>query len=87
MLSLRPETIALLNDIESRIDPETEEDLAAQWKAFLYGESKEDIFHPRRKKTSPSGMPIPNININDALAELKADGTIDKIVAQYISAE
>jgi len=71
MLSLRPETIALLDDIESRIDPETEEDLAAQWKAFLYGESKEDIFHPRRKKTSLPGVPIPNININDALADVE----------------
>ena len=72
MLSLRPETIALLNDIESRIDPETEEDLTAQWKAFLYGESKEDIFHPRRKKTSQPGIPIPSININDALIDVEA---------------
>ena len=71
MLSLRPETIVLLNDIEARINPETEEDLAAQWKAFLYGESKEDIFHPCRKKTSLPGVPIPNININDALSDVE----------------
>lgn len=69
MLSLKPETLALLDDIEARIDPETEEDFAAQWKAFLYGESKEDIFRPCRKKLSQPSVPIPGININDALAD------------------
>ncbi len=71
MLSLKPETLALLDDIESRIDPETEEDFAAQWKTFLDGKSNEDIFRPRRKKTSLPGVPIPGININDALSDVE----------------
>ena len=71
MLSLRPETIALLDDIESRIDPETEEDFAAQWYAFLHGRSQTPTFSPCRKKKSEPGIPVPRININDALADVE----------------
>ena len=71
MLSLRPETTALLDDIESRIDPETEEDLAAQWYAFLHGKSQTTTFVPCRKKKSAPGVPVPFININDALADVE----------------
>ncbi len=69
MLTLKPETTALLDDIETRIDPETEDDFAAQWHDFLYGASQQDIFCPYRKKTSQPGVPVPAININDALAD------------------
>lgn len=71
MLSLRPETIALLDDIESRIDPETEDDFAAQWYAFLHGMSQTTTFSPCRKKKSTPGIPVPRININDALADVE----------------
>jgi hypothetical protein len=71
MLSLRPETIALLDDIESRIDPETEDDFATQWYAFLHGMSQTTTFSPCRKKKSEPGVPVPRININDALADVE----------------
>ncbi len=71
MIQLKPETIALLDDIESRIDPETEEDFAAQWRAFLYGQYGGEMFKPQRKKTSPPTVPIPAVNINDALADVE----------------
>ena len=71
MVSLHPETIALLNDIESRIDPETEEDFAAQWHDFLYGQTQTEIFAPQRKQKSAPAIPPPRININDALGDLE----------------
>ena len=52
MLNLKKETIALLEDIERRIDPETEEDLSAQWRDFLYGRF-EGICSPPAAKSPP----------------------------------
>ena len=67
MINLSEQTIALLEDIESRIDPETEEDFSRQWEDFLYGRFKGDIFVPCRRKVSPPEVPLRPININDAL--------------------
>ncbi len=64
MLKLTKETTALLEDIEKRIDPETENDYFMQWKDFLENRFKGDIFTPVRKKTSKTGVPYRNININ-----------------------
>ncbi len=62
------ETLALLQDIESRIDPETEEDYKAQWRDFLFDRFEGDIFEPVRKKTSVPTLDVPRVeNINDAL--------------------
>ena len=63
-------TLALLNDIERRIDPETEEDFKAQWRDFLYGRFDGEIFTPWRKKLSPPTVPFPAVHINDALEDL-----------------
>lgn len=71
MLSLKPETTALLDDIESRIDPETEADFAAQWHDFLYGQTQTEHFTPQRKKKSSPAVVPPHININDALADVE----------------
>ena len=60
---------ALLEDIDRRIDPEVEEDLQNQWKDFLYGRFDGDIFTPRSQKVTPPGEEIPEININDAIAD------------------
>ena len=63
-------TIALLEDIERRIDPETEEDYKAQWRDFLYGRFDSEIFTPKRKKLSPPTIPYPSVHINDAIEDL-----------------
>ena len=67
MLQLKQTTEALLEDIERRICPETEDRLDADWLSFLRGEYEGDIFHPGRDRVSPPGTdPVP-VNINDAL--------------------
>ena len=66
-MKLRNETIAILEDIENRIDPEVEADFIKQWEDFLYDRFDGDIFTPERKKTSESSVALPEININDAL--------------------
>jgi len=62
-------TLALLDDIERRIDPETEEDYRAQWKEFWDGNVSAPVFTPKRKKISPPGVELQNIHINDALGD------------------
>ena len=69
MMKLREETAALLDDIERRIDPETEDALNESWLRFLNGTCEEDIFRPARNRRTPPGTPLPGININDALAD------------------
>ncbi len=65
-------TLALLEDIERRIDPEVEEDFKAQWRDFLYGRFTGEIFTPRRKKLSPPSVPLPGVHINDAIEDYDA---------------
>lgn len=60
-------TLSLLEDLERRIDPEVEEDFKSQWRDFLYGRFEGDIFTPKRKTLSAPGIPLPSININDAI--------------------
>ena len=69
MIQLSKQTLLLLDDIERRIDPETEDDLAGQWKDFLYDRFEGDIFQPRRQKLSPAGFTLPAVNINDAIED------------------
>jgi len=69
MIQLSQQTLALLDDIERRIDPETEDDLANQWKDFLYDRFDGEIFQPQRKNPSPAGYSLPGVNINDAIAD------------------
>ena len=67
-IKLSNETLALLDDLEARIDPETEEDYVGQWRDFLFDRFDGDIFVPLRKKTSAPTVDIPRMdNINDAL--------------------
>ena len=63
-------TLALLEDIERRIDPEVEEDFKDQWRTFLYGGFKGEIFTPSRQKLSPPTVPLPAVHINDAIEDL-----------------
>lgn len=66
-MKLSDYTLSLLNDIENRIDPQTEEDFFAQWLRFWNGEVEEPFFIPNRKSPTPSAISIKSININDAL--------------------
>ena len=63
-------TIALLEDLERRIDPDIEKDYKDQWRDFLYGRFTGEIFTPKRKKLSPPAVPLPRIYINDAIEDL-----------------
>ncbi len=69
MIKLSKQTLDLLDDIERRIDPETEDDFAARWHDFLYDKFDGDVFDPTRKKLSPAGVEIPKVNINDAIED------------------
>lgn len=66
-MKLSDYTLSLLDDIENRIDPETEEDYRAQWQAFWDGNCTGSVFIPRRKKVSAPGVKPQGIHINDAL--------------------
>ena len=69
MPKLRPFTQALLEDIENRIDPDTEEDFRRQWDDFLHHRFTGEIFTPLRRKQSVSSLPRPVIHINDTLED------------------
>ena len=60
----------MLEDIENRIDPETEEKYQAEWADFLYDRFEGDIFSPVRAKKAPSALSLPRVNINDAIEDL-----------------
>ena len=68
--TLSKDTLALLEDLERRIDPDTEIDYERQWRDFLYGRFEGDIFIPTRKKTSrQTAVFEPVRNINDAVSD------------------
>lgn len=50
MIELKPQTLALLDEIESRIDPEIEDDFRRQWSDFLHHRFTGDIFSPSAAK-------------------------------------
>lgn len=63
------EITRLLEDVERRIDPETEDAFNAEWHDFLYGKFTGSIFDPTRKKVSEPAVPFMNVHINDALED------------------
>lgn len=66
-MQLSTQTIALLEDIERRLDPETEIDFENQWRDFLFDRFDGGLFSPERKKLSMPASELENININDAI--------------------
>ena len=66
------ETLALLDDIERRLDPDTEEDFRAQWRDFLYGKFDGEIFSPRRRLISLPTVDTRHVNINYAIEDYDA---------------
>ena len=71
MLKLNRETEALLEDIEARIDPETEDDYRRQWKEFLDGGFSGSVFTPCRKTVTEPTVPFRAVNINDAIENVE----------------
>lgn len=69
MIQLSKDTISLLEDIERRIDPETEDDFISQWSRFTFGQFDGDVFTPKRKKQSPPTVWFPQVNVNDAIED------------------
>lgn len=63
---------SLLRDLERRIDPQVEEKLLGQWKAFSDGRSDDGVFSPKRPKPSPPGVEWPHVLVNDALQDPQA---------------
>ena len=68
-MKLNPETERLLNDLEDRIDPETEDDFLAQWDVFLSNGFTGGIFTPERRRVSRPAAEPPQVNINDAVED------------------
>ena len=69
-MNLSRATVELLEDVERRIDEQTEMDYYRQWENFLKNsDSVTGIFTPCRKKVSPPGTNLDKININDAVED------------------
>lgn len=56
-----------LQDLENRIDPQVEESLWGQWRAFADGRHAEEIFSPKRPRPVPPAVEWPHVLVNDAL--------------------
>ena len=60
-----------LEDLEGRLSSEVEEALLAEWRAFLAGQFKGDVFAPRRSAKAPSRLEWPRVLVNDALDDFE----------------
>ena len=58
-----------LEDLEKRIDPETENALMEEWVEFSRGNFKGDIFEIERRKKSPPLIPWPDITVNRSMED------------------
>jgi hypothetical protein len=61
-----------LQDLECRIDPQVEESLFGQWRAFADGQFTEEIFSPKRPRPAPPSVEWPHVLVNDALEDCEA---------------
>jgi len=58
-----------LDDLEERIDVETEEGLLSEWTAFVEGRFEGDVFSPQRGREAPPRVEWPAVRINEALED------------------
>ncbi|HBP07192.1 hypothetical protein [Victivallis lenta] len=58
-----------LEELENRLDPQTEEALEAEWNRFLDRRFDGGIFRPRRRAAAPARLEWPSILINHALRD------------------
>jgi len=56
-----------LEDLEQRLDPDTEQRHFEAWKRFLDGELEHGVFTPPRREPAPPRIDWPTIPLNDAL--------------------
>ena len=63
MKELSRDTVALLEDIEDRIDPDTEEQFEGQWRDFLFDRFEGELFCPTRIGRSASRAVFTTISI------------------------
>jgi hypothetical protein len=56
-----------LEDLEARIDPDTEARLLQEWIAFSENRFEGEIFSPRRAGISAPGVAWPEVTVNEAL--------------------
>ena len=61
-----------LEDLEARLDPDVEEKLLADWRQFLDGDFRGDVFSPRRVAGSPPAVEWPYVRVNAALDDPEA---------------
>ncbi len=80
-MQLSAYTRSLLDDIERRISPETEEEFRGQWEQFWAGEHSDTVFSPKRKVLSAPSLEVKEILINDALTdyELMLDSELARV--------
>ena len=72
-----------LDDLESRLDPEVEDDLEAQWKTFTFhGWDASPIFEPRRLKPAPSKIEWPWPSTNSTLGD--DNDSFDRMALQQL---
>ncbi len=60
---------AVLADLEDRLDEAAEQEYAAQWIDFLEDRCPTETFTPARKNCKPPKLELPQIHINDAIAD------------------
>ena len=58
-----------LDDLASRIDPDDERRLLADWLTFAAGRWPEEVFDPRRRRPAPPRREWPRIPVNHAIAD------------------
>ncbi len=71
MIHLQNETVAMLEDLEHRLDAAVEDDFSAQWRSFLFDDFDGDLFTPYRQKITEPNISLPSVHINDAIDNLE----------------
>jgi len=66
-MSLNP----YLEDLETRLDPDVEDELLAKWRTFADGNFLGKIFSPHRAKATPAMIEWPRVLVNDALEDIE----------------
>ena len=60
---------ACLDDLESRIDPQVEQQLLDEWTDFGQDRFQGDLFSPKRSKAASPGIEWPWASVNAALED------------------
>ena len=60
-----------LDDLESRISPDIEEDLLERWRAFTDGRFTGDIFWAERRRKAPPAADWPEVTVNETLEDFE----------------